>query len=214
MSPAPDQNNRRTGGSAVFCQQRQVGLITSRTRSREPARNVRDARLGFTSSQQVAEIINSQIPLTRRAAWGGLHAEDRRIRVAEFSHLSCSGAARSLGRTGDELYGTFESMGVIVSPRGGTPTRTRADLSYRVAGSGDYRHGFPLSRVAAPLVGSLSACRAPPCVADPLRPGRRVVDGPSRATPRRPRRVSVPSLGLTTSVPPTGTACTVLPRAR
>jgi hypothetical protein len=57
-----------------------------------------------------------------------------------------------------ELYGTFESMGVTVDLTAGEDADgdARADVSYRVAGSGSYRQGFPLSRVAAGrFVGSL-----------------------------------------------------------
>jgi hypothetical protein len=57
-----------------------------------------------------------------------------------------------------ELYGTFQSMGVIVTLTAGEdPNGTAAAaLSYRVAGGGAYRQGLPLARVAADrFVGSL-----------------------------------------------------------
>src|SRR5512137_2399672 len=57
-----------------------------------------------------------------------------------------------------ELYGTFHAMGVIVDLTAGEdPDQDAvAVLSYRIAGSGEYRQGLPLSRVAAGrFVGSL-----------------------------------------------------------
>jgi hypothetical protein len=57
-----------------------------------------------------------------------------------------------------ELYGTFHAMGLIVSlAAGDDPDRDAvASLAYRVSGSGSYRPGFPLSRVAdTRFVGSL-----------------------------------------------------------
>lgn len=57
-----------------------------------------------------------------------------------------------------ELYGTFHSMGVIVTLNAGEdPDQDAiASLSYRVAGEGNYRQGFPLSRVAGNrFVGSI-----------------------------------------------------------
>jgi hypothetical protein len=57
-----------------------------------------------------------------------------------------------------ELYGTFHAMGVIVTLTEGEDTDqdAMALISCRVAGSGDYRHGLPLSRVSAGrFVGSL-----------------------------------------------------------
>jgi hypothetical protein len=64
-----------------------------------------------------------------------------------------AGAAASL-----ELYGTFHAMGVIVSLTGGEDANRNAAaaVAYRVTGSGAWRTGFPLSRVAADrFVGSL-----------------------------------------------------------
>jgi hypothetical protein len=57
-----------------------------------------------------------------------------------------------------QLYGTFQSMGVIVTlARADDPDRSAiASVEYRPAGSGEYRRGFPLSRVTADrFVGSL-----------------------------------------------------------
>jgi len=57
-----------------------------------------------------------------------------------------------------ELYGTFESMGVIVTLTGGEDANQNAtaSLEYRITGGGSYRVGLPLSRVAADrFVGSL-----------------------------------------------------------
>jgi hypothetical protein len=57
-----------------------------------------------------------------------------------------------------ELYGTFNAMGVIVSlDASDDPDRdATADVEYRVAGSGPYRPGFPLSRIDdTRFVGSL-----------------------------------------------------------
>jgi hypothetical protein len=57
-----------------------------------------------------------------------------------------------------ELYGTFHAMGLIVSlAAGDDPDRdAAASLAYRVSGSGSYRPGFPLARVAdTRFVGSL-----------------------------------------------------------
>ncbi len=70
-----------------------------------------------------------------------------------FTRPARAGAAAVM-----ELYGTFQAMGVIVSLTAGEdPDQDAvAALSYRVAGSGDYRQGLPLSRVAAGrFVGSL-----------------------------------------------------------
>jgi len=57
-----------------------------------------------------------------------------------------------------DLYGTFQSMGVIATlPAGSDSNRNAvANVEYRVSGSGDYVAGFPLTRVAAArFVGSL-----------------------------------------------------------
>ncbi|NVN90407.1 MAG: right-handed parallel beta-helix repeat-containing protein [Desulfuromonadales bacterium] len=57
-----------------------------------------------------------------------------------------------------ELYGTFQAMGVIVTLTAGEDSDqdAAAALSYRVVGSGNYRQGLPLSRVApGRFVGSL-----------------------------------------------------------
>ncbi len=57
-----------------------------------------------------------------------------------------------------ELYGTFHAMGVIVTLTGGEdPDRdAAASVEYRVGGSGIYRQGLPLSRIAdTRFVGSL-----------------------------------------------------------
>jgi parallel beta-helix repeat protein len=57
-----------------------------------------------------------------------------------------------------ELYGTFQSMGVIVTLTTGEDADgdATAAVSYRVAGSGSYRQGLPLVRVAPTrFVGSL-----------------------------------------------------------
>ncbi len=57
-----------------------------------------------------------------------------------------------------ELYGTFHAMGVIVSLTAGEDPNQNAvaALSWRVAGSGEYRQALPLSRVTAGrFVGSL-----------------------------------------------------------
>jgi parallel beta-helix repeat protein len=57
-----------------------------------------------------------------------------------------------------ELYGTFNSMGVIVNLTAGEdPDQDAvATLSYRLAGTGEYRQGLPLSRVTGDrFVGSL-----------------------------------------------------------
>jgi hypothetical protein len=66
--------------------------------------------------------------------------------------------ARAGAATSMELYGTFHAMGVIVSLTAGEDPDQDAValLSYRVAGSGEYRQGLPLSRVTAGrFVGSL-----------------------------------------------------------
>jgi parallel beta-helix repeat protein len=57
-----------------------------------------------------------------------------------------------------ELYGTFHAMGVIVNidASDDPDNDATASVEYRVAGSGAYRQGFPLSRVAdTRFVGSL-----------------------------------------------------------
>jgi len=57
-----------------------------------------------------------------------------------------------------ELYGTFQTMGVIVTIAAGDDPDNDAitAVEYRVSGSGAYRQGFPLSRVATTrFVGSL-----------------------------------------------------------
>lgn len=57
-----------------------------------------------------------------------------------------------------ELYGTFHAMGVIVTlgPNDDPDYDASARVEYRVSGSGPYREGFPLSRVAETrFVGSL-----------------------------------------------------------
>lgn len=57
-----------------------------------------------------------------------------------------------------ELYGTFEAMGVIINlASGDDPDQdATATVEYRVAGSGVYQPGFPLSRVSTTrFVGSL-----------------------------------------------------------
>lgn len=57
-----------------------------------------------------------------------------------------------------ELYGTFQSMGVIATvPAGSDSNRNAvADVDYRVAGTADYSAGFPLTRTGATtFVGSL-----------------------------------------------------------
>ena len=57
-----------------------------------------------------------------------------------------------------ELYGTFQAMGVIVTiaDTDDPDQDATATVEYRVSGSGAYRQGFPLSRVAATrFVGSL-----------------------------------------------------------
>ncbi len=57
-----------------------------------------------------------------------------------------------------ELYGTFHAMGVIVTLTGGEdPDRdAAASVEYRVGGSGIYRQGLPLSRIAdTRFIGSL-----------------------------------------------------------
>jgi hypothetical protein len=62
------------------------------------------------------------------------------------------------GAASMELYGTFESMGVIVSLSAGEDADgdARADVSYRVAGGDSDRQGFRLTRVATDrFVGSL-----------------------------------------------------------
>jgi hypothetical protein len=70
-----------------------------------------------------------------------------------LTHPAQSGAATVM-----ELYGTFHSMGVIVTlTTEEDPDQDSAVLlSYRVAGSSSYRQGLPLSRVSAGrFVGSL-----------------------------------------------------------
>ena len=62
------------------------------------------------------------------------------------------------GATPMELYGTFNAMGVIVTLTAGEDPNQNAvaALSYRATGSGAYRQGLPLSRVAAGhFVGSI-----------------------------------------------------------
>jgi hypothetical protein len=57
-----------------------------------------------------------------------------------------------------ELYGTFHAMGIIVTLDGSDDPDgdAVASVEYRVGGSGPYRQGFPLSRVAGTrFVGSL-----------------------------------------------------------
>jgi hypothetical protein len=57
-----------------------------------------------------------------------------------------------------ELYGTFHSMGVLVTlAAGDDPDRdASASVAYRIGGNGPYRPGFPLSRVSnTRFVGSL-----------------------------------------------------------
>ncbi len=70
--------------------------------------------------------------------------------------ISASPSARAAAQL--ELYGTFHAMGVIVTLTGGEdPDRdATASVEYRVGGSGAYRPGLPLSRVAdTRFVGSL-----------------------------------------------------------
>jgi len=72
--------------------------------------------------------------------------------LGALAALPAAAAAASL-----ELYGTFHSMGVIVSLTAGEDANQNAAASveYRVTG-GAWRTGFPLSRVAADrFVGSL-----------------------------------------------------------
>jgi hypothetical protein len=57
-----------------------------------------------------------------------------------------------------ELYGTFQSMGIIVTLDAGDDPDldATASVEYRVSGGSSYRQGFPLSRIGATrLVGSL-----------------------------------------------------------
>ncbi|HUW14751.1 MAG TPA: hypothetical protein VM537_33840, partial [Anaerolineae bacterium] len=57
-----------------------------------------------------------------------------------------------------ELYGTFHAMGIIVTLDGSEDPDgdATASVAYRASGSGTYRQGFPLSRVAdTRFVGSL-----------------------------------------------------------
>jgi hypothetical protein len=62
-------------------------------------------------------------------------------------------AAATLG-----LYGTFQSIGVIITlePSDDPDSDAIANVEYRVSGSGPYQPGFPLSRVSSTrFVGSL-----------------------------------------------------------
>jgi hypothetical protein len=57
-----------------------------------------------------------------------------------------------------ELYGTFHAIGIIVTLDGSDDPDgdATASVAYRASGSGTYRQGFPLSRVAdTRFVGSL-----------------------------------------------------------
>jgi hypothetical protein len=86
--------------------------------------------------------------------------ENRRIAliISLLTAMLLTHPARSGAATTMELYGTFQAMGVIVTLTAAEDQDQDAValLSCRVAWSGDYRQGLPLSRVSAGrFVGSL-----------------------------------------------------------
>jgi hypothetical protein len=117
-----------------------------------------------------------------------------------------------------ELYGTFHAMGVIVALDGSDDPDgdATASVAYRVSGSGTYRQGFPLSRVAdTRFVGSLFWLEPGTAYdvrvtfsdpdGDPLDGTTVVGTGSTRA------EIVIPSPSRSRYVSPTGsgTACTV-----
>jgi len=72
--------------------------------------------------------------------------------------LLCGAAAPSSADTPLELYGTFNSVGIVVTVKPGQDANANAvaSVEYRASGMDSYRQGFPLSRVAdTRFVGSL-----------------------------------------------------------
>jgi parallel beta-helix repeat protein len=89
---------------------------------------------------------------------GGRSADDASIGAGGSTGLPSDGSVLGPAVGSIELYGTFHAMGVIATIPSGADANTNAvaSVEYRVANTGDFAAGFPLTRVAATrFVGSL-----------------------------------------------------------